>query len=98
MRWRAFRGRVSTTARRHTLQTGGGFSAIRGITMKLPMFRVTNGFQPANLAACSARAQQATGDTPPRPSPLRNAWRRVLAAGRFVHLSLPASWIASTKS
>ncbi|HXE67019.1 MAG TPA: hypothetical protein VN630_08255 [Rhodanobacteraceae bacterium] len=66
--------------------------------MKLPTFRITNGFQPANLAACSARAQQAIHDEPPRPSPLRNAWHRVLAAGRFVHLPLPASWVASTKS
>ena len=66
--------------------------------MKLPMFRVTNGFQPANLAACSARAQPAIHDEPPRPSPLQNAWRRVLAAGRFVHLPLPAGRVASTKS
>ena len=66
--------------------------------MRLPIFRITGGFQPANLAACSARAQHAIHDAPPRLSPLRNGWRRVVAAGRFVHLPLPASWMAPTKS
>lgn len=70
----------------------------QGITMRLPTFRITGGFLPANLAVCSARAQHAAGDVPARSSPLRNAWRRVVAAGRFVHLPLPASWMAPTKS
>ncbi|MES2405039.1 MAG: hypothetical protein V4567_11990 [Pseudomonadota bacterium] len=65
--------------------------------MKLPTFRITSGFQPANLAACSARAQPSIRDATPRSSSLRNGWHHVVAAGRFVHLPLPASWMAPTK-
>ncbi|HVX04911.1 MAG TPA: hypothetical protein VHA71_07300 [Rhodanobacteraceae bacterium] len=66
--------------------------------MRLPTFRITGGFLPVNLAACSARAQQADDNALPRSSRFRNGWRRVVAAGRFVHLPLPASWMAPTKS
>lgn len=66
--------------------------------MKLPTFRIASGFQPANLAACSARAQQAVHEAPPRSSLPRSGWARVLAARRFVHLPLPGSRVAPGKS
>jgi len=66
--------------------------------MRLPTFRIASGFLPANLAACSARAQQPVREAPFHSSPMQNAWRRVVAAGRFMHLPLPASWVASTRS
>ncbi|WIG56662.1 MAG: hypothetical protein OJF61_002450 [Rhodanobacteraceae bacterium] len=66
--------------------------------MRLPTLRIASGFLPINAAACSARAQPSAQDAPPRASMLRNGWTRVLAAGRFVHLPLPAGRVASTKS
>jgi len=66
--------------------------------MRPPMFRIASGFLPVNLAACSARAQPPVREAPLRSSPTQNAWRCVVVAGRFMHLPLPASWVASTKS
>ena len=68
----------------------------QGITMGLPMFRIASGFLPVNLAACSARAQSIR-NAAPRSSPVLNGWHRVLAAGRFVHLTLLGGGVARTK-
>ena len=65
--------------------------------MRRSTFRIAGGFLPANLTACSARARQPVRDAPLRSSPVRNGWRRVMAAARFVHLPVPGSRVAPTK-
>lgn len=71
-----------------------------GAMMRLPTLWIARGFQPFNLAGCSARAQRPRPAARYRPSPLRGAWRgfsRLVASGKFAHPAAPGHWIAPTK-